>query len=251
MSVTTADNRTPTIGQGPVGGWLTVNGKKVRSKQTKAERRSYLKRTRAARGKRNKARSLEFLEKERLVWENMSETPQYKRCTIVLNNNHDNLEVNILGQIRYYDTKLPVTISIDVGGYLIFGNRDRTVSVHRCVLETFRTKPLCYLQCDHINANPADNRKINLRWVTSKLNNVFKPARGYNIRICKSFTSYQTKFRKKSYGTFKTPQQARARYDDIRNDWMKSEKQRIVDAVIKKNECSTKLAKQILNWGTI
>lgn len=55
---------------------------------------------------------------------------------------------------------------------LSMGNIVKTVSVHRLVATAFCEKPQTdeKLEVNHINCNKADNRAVNLEWVTSKEN---------------------------------------------------------------------------------
>ena len=248
-----ADENTPEEqrGQGPPGGWKTVNGKKIRSKQTRAERKAYRKKHLAAVKKRDTDRSRAFLEGQQKIWDNLTEVPEFKQCGLVCHHWHKNLEVNILGQIRFRDTKKPVVYRFISGGYITLSNMNITFPAHRAVLETFRPKQLSWLECDHVNGNPADNRLCNLRWVSRTLNQVYIPSIGYTKRQNKYWKSYQVKFRRVAYGTFRCTTEARAKFDSIRNAWIKAEKQRIVDAVIKKCDCTTKVAFQLLNWSGI
>ena len=119
--------------------------------------------------------------------------------------------------------------------------------MYRIVLDTFCPKPLKWLECDHRDSDPENNILSNLRWVTRELNQVYIKHRGYTLRKNKAFTSYQPKFRKKSYATVRCPIKARAKYDQVRNEWIREERKRIVAAVMKRG-CDQREAFVLLNW---
>jgi len=49
-------------------------------------------------------------------------------------------------------------------------SKTQTFRVHRLVLNAFTGKPKRKAQCDHLNNNKADNRLVNLEWVTPEEN---------------------------------------------------------------------------------
>ncbi len=173
--------------------------------------------------------------------------PRFKQCSEILNKLHPELEVSKSGCVRFSATHEIIIPAPDQGGYL----RVQAVSVHRCVLETFCPKPKCgiKLECDHRNARQLCNFFSNLRWVSRELNAVFQHHKGYSIRYTKKgVPRYRTKFRKKSYGTFGTPLEARDRYEEVRGAWIAQERKRIVDSVMEKNSCTKMTAFALLNW---
>ena len=206
-------------------------------------RKAARKKTRAAHYLRTKNtgrdRTVAFLKNQKKM------KSEFIQCAIVCHRMHRNLEVNKIGEVRSLGKIIEPQINYD--GYLWLRDLNHKISFHRIVLETFCPKPLPILECDHRNANPACNLLSNLRWVTRRLNQVFVKARGYCVRKNKTFVSYQTKFSKKSYGTFRTPELARARYDEVRNKWIKEERHRIIKLVMARG-CTFEEAMKLLNW---
>lgn len=95
--------------------------------------------------------------------------------------------------------------------YYVYNNK--TVGLHRLITNCPK-----HLQVDHINRNPLDNRKCNLRVCTSRENCLNKPAGKSglkNIRITKT-GKYQARFnykKKEISKTFVSLEQAQAWLD--------------------------------------
>lgn len=92
--------------------------------------------------------------------------------------------------------------------YLRVSINRRGYSVHRLVAETFIPQPFGKVFVDHINRNPRDNRRINLRWVTASENakntDKYDNAADYGVRECENKSEYvrrhtlSTYYKKKS-----------------------------------------------------
>ena len=93
--------------------------------------------------------------------------------------------------------------------------------VHRLVLATFipNRHPWHFDRVDHINGNRADNRLVNLRWSNALLNQWNREqARGWYPNG-NGYQAMVTELGKqRCLGTFETPEEARARYLEERNN---------------------------------
>lgn len=82
-----------------------------------------------------------------------------------------NYYVSDEGKIFNQKTKRYLNGSLDKNGYLRFRLENRNVSIHRMVLETFNPRDdMNLLEVNHINGIKADNRLVNLEWVTHQDN---------------------------------------------------------------------------------
>ena len=103
-------------------------------------------------------------------------------------------EVSDLGGLRRKNKTWPYTKSeynypkprYTKRGYHRAHNGEKDYLVHRLVLEAFVGPCPEGKECDHINRKKADNRVVNLRWVTRSENMkniiyVFTPARQQNL----------------------------------------------------------------------
>jgi hypothetical protein len=105
---------------------------------------------------------------------------------------------------------------------LFLNGKPRLFSVHRLLLQTFNPIDV-YMEVDHINHNPSDNRLENLRWCSSSQNkrNVQKPIGcsskyiGVYKRGKKWHCSVRINGKKKFCGSFNTEEEAGKRYNDV------------------------------------
>lgn len=86
----------------------------------------------------------------------------------------DRYEVSDLGRVRGLRSGVfitPVKLAHGYRGMTLFkpGTRKREM-IHRLVLTAFIPPPSGDVETDHINADRADNRLVNLRWVTRQEN---------------------------------------------------------------------------------
>lgn len=75
----------------------------------------------------------------------------------------------------------------DKDGYIIYYVKGKTLKAHRLVAMTYIENPNDKPIVDHINRNPADNRKENLRWATAK-DNVVNSISKVNGKECRDMT---------------------------------------------------------------
>ena len=83
-------------------------------------------------------------------------------------------------------------------GYRIVEIDDKKYRVHRLIAEAFIPNPENKPYVDHINRNKADNRVVNLRWVTPKENNENSSTvynRKYQSRRCDDPKAYNREWR--------------------------------------------------------
>ena len=80
---------------------------------------------------------------------------------------------------RYYKGKI-LKPSVSTNGYyyvILSKNGDaKTCYIHQLMGEAFLEKPYGYCEIDHINSNKLDNRIQNIRWVSSRKENMNNPA---------------------------------------------------------------------------
>ena len=89
-------------------------------------------------------------------------------------NDYPNYSISSLGVIRNDTTKRIMKLKQDTKGYLIIGlTKDgiqKCFKHHQLIGLHFIPNPENYLQIDHINGDPSDNRLVNLRNATRTLN---------------------------------------------------------------------------------
>ena len=96
-------------------------------------------------------------------------------------NYDENYEVSNLGRVRNFYDKTIKKQRKHKFGYMyvmLFYGKPKSKSVHRMVAETFIENPKHLREVDHINANKADNRVENLRWVSSTDNKLLAIDKG-------------------------------------------------------------------------
>lgn len=105
-----------------------------------------------------------------------------------------------------------------------FEGKQRSISLHHMVLG----KPLNNLEIDHINRNPLDNRRCNLRIVTKRENHHNTRRNNKLVGVSKNkktgkFESYiQIEGNRYHLGLFKCPEMAKAAYVLIRELYERS-----------------------------
>ena len=128
--------------------------------------------------------------------------------TLIVYNRKDNKEM--LFDVEDFDLINRTTSSVNVHGYAQGHLDGKQQIIHRAIMNAPKE-----LQVDHIDGNRLDNRKKNLRLVTSQMNNHNNTvAKGY---VCdKRSNSYYARIsinRKKIHiGSYKTKAEARAAY---------------------------------------
>ena len=99
--------------------------------------------------------------------------------------------------------------------------RAKNKEVHQLVLSTFRpnTAPWLYDRVDHIDGDGTNNNLYNLRWSNATLNMLNrKNAKGYDkTKFGTYHARIQIEGKQKNLGTYKTAEEAHARYLEARN----------------------------------
>ena len=93
---------------------------------------------------------------------------------------YENYQVSNLGRVK--GTKI-LKPNVRPSGYvyaqLTINGKNKSISIHRLVMMTF--VGISKLDVDHINGDKSDNRLSNLRYVTSRENNLAKASsKGYH-----------------------------------------------------------------------
>ena len=158
--------------------------------------------------------------------EHVNQTEQWKPFTRVRPGITITGEVSTFGNVRNCNTKVITRTHPRTGEERKYFHNS-WVTLHRVVLETFKPNlnPSYYTCVDHIDRDPLNNRLSNLRWSTRQLNNLntaWKSGKGVSTQNNKSGKSYrvrmsfqrrgQPRMRKIGLGTFKTMEEADARY---------------------------------------
>jgi hypothetical protein len=167
-------------------------------------------------------------------------------------------EVHPRGRLRWWESKVAIPGTADIGGYLVTFRtigpkkfkRNKTISLHRISLETFFPKPHRTLECDHRDENRENFDIRNLRWVSHSLNVAFQKHRGWGRMWVKKEQrwKYRARFRDHSYPYRDTKEQARREYLYVRAVWIREERERIIQLVMAHNGVDRLEAIRMLNW---
>ena len=116
-------------------------------------------------------------------------------------------------EYKFQDTKKPRKGFIATNGYPVFGKHQ--THLHHIVVG----HPPKGFMVDHINQDKLDNRRENLRITTRAVNAVNSDKyRGVYQKNKKFWSS----FRRKYLGMFDTPEEARAAYDEARQQYLEA-----------------------------
>ena len=174
----------------------------------------------------------------------------WKNCTTVSRLNCSKWECHSDGTVRKRKSKRVICGTFDQDGYLV--TKDKCISIHRVILETFKPRPHVKLECDHRNGLRTDNSLANLRWVTHKLNMLFrsKDIKGYSVRKTKKGVfRYRPHFRKLHLKTCNTPEEARTKYLTAKKNAIQAE-QKMILALLMTSGLTRARALSNLNWDS-
>lgn len=166
----------------------------------------------------------------------------WKSCGIIREKDCSIWEVHPSGIIRKYKSKLLIKGSLD-DGYPRTIVKKKSIYLHIVLLETFKPRPHPSLECDHRNGVKTDYSLENLRWVSKRLNESFKPTEG----CYKQFNKFQVKQAGIYYGLFDTAKEAKEEYEYQKAIAQRYERERVIGLVM-----DTGLTRQesieALNW---
>ena len=125
---------------------------------------------------------------------------------------YENYMISSLGNVwnKKYNRYLKPAKNSITGYYVInlYENNIRKMfSIHRLVASHFIPNPEGKQEVDHINREPSDNRISNLRWATTRENNLNKYIKGC-VLFHKRDKKYQVNIQGKYYGSYNTREQA-------------------------------------------
>ncbi len=174
------------------------------------------------------------------------------RCGMINGFTFERWEVNSDGEVRKYSTQSLVNGSPVPGGYIQMqaGYKDgevwkvETICKHNLILETFKPRPLEYLECDHRNACTYFNALVNLRWVTKPLNSLYKASRGYTQRG----NNWESQLNSISLGTFDNEKDARQAYLIAKSFSIVEKSEELISILISRHGYERAGAIDALNW---